>query len=183
MKEKNSQRGHVSRRRFIKSTAGAGAVFAQALAVPRVLAAPDAAIRIGNINSYTGGLAYAGENNLNGMSLYFDSIGWTIAGRKIELIKEDDQFNPQVGLQKAKKLIESGKIPRNEEIVEKLQAFTQTRGHTMLELAFSWLASRPQVSSVIAGATRVEQVEQNAKAIDWQLGADDLAEIDKITLG
>ena len=109
MKEKNSQRSHVSRRRFIKSTAGAGAVFAQALAVPRVLAASDAAIRIGNINSYTGGLAYAGENNLNGMSLYFDSVGWTIAGRKIELIKEDDQFNPQVGLQKAKKLIESDK--------------------------------------------------------------------------
>ena len=35
--------------------------------------------------------------------------------------------------------------PRNEDIVEKLQAFAQARGHTMLELAFSWLASRPQV--------------------------------------
>ena len=55
------------------------------------------------------------------------------------------------------------------------------RGHTMLELAFSWLASRPQVSSVIAGATRVEQVEQNVKAIDWTLSAEDLAEIDRIT--
>jgi branched-chain amino acid transport system substrate-binding protein len=82
MKQKNSQRSHISRRGFIKSTVGAGAVFAQALAVPRVLAASDAAIRIGNINSYTGGLAYAGENNLNGMNLYFDSIGWTIAGRQ-----------------------------------------------------------------------------------------------------
>jgi aryl-alcohol dehydrogenase-like predicted oxidoreductase len=51
----------------------------------------------------------------------------------------------------------------------------------MLELAFSWLASRPQVSSVIAGATRVEQVEQNAKAIDWALSAEDIAEIDGIT--
>ena len=71
--------------------------------------------------------------------------------------------------------------PRNEDIVEKLQAFTQKRGHTMLELAFSWLASRPQVSSVIAGATRVEQVEQNVKAIDWTLSAEDLAEIDAIT--
>jgi aryl-alcohol dehydrogenase-like predicted oxidoreductase len=71
--------------------------------------------------------------------------------------------------------------PRNEDMVEKLQAFAQKRGHTMLELAFSWLASRPQVSSVIAGATRVEQVEQNVKAIDWALSAEDLAEIDKIT--
>src|SRR5215475_5362883 len=73
--------------------------------------------------------------------------------------------------------------PRNEEIVEKLQVFAQARGHTMLELAFSWLAARPQVSSVIAGATRVEQIEQNVKAIEWQLGAEDMAEIDKITKG
>jgi aryl-alcohol dehydrogenase-like predicted oxidoreductase len=73
--------------------------------------------------------------------------------------------------------------PHNEEIVEKLQAFATARGHSMLELAFSWLAARPQVSSVIAGATRVEQVEQNVKAIAWQLGAEEMAEIDKITLG
>jgi len=44
------------------------------------------------------------------MNLYFESINWTIAGRKVEIIKEDDQFNPQVGLQKAKKLIESDKV-------------------------------------------------------------------------
>jgi len=73
--------------------------------------------------------------------------------------------------------------PRNEDVVEKLQAFAQARGHTMLELAFSWLASRPQVASVIAGATRVEQIEQNVKAIGWALGADDLAQIDGITKG
>jgi aryl-alcohol dehydrogenase-like predicted oxidoreductase len=71
--------------------------------------------------------------------------------------------------------------PRNEDIVGKLQAFAQARGHSMLELAFSWLLSRPQVSSVIAGATRVEQVEQNATAIAWTLSAEELAEIDKMT--
>ena len=71
--------------------------------------------------------------------------------------------------------------PRNEDIVEKLQAFAQARGHTMLELAFSWLAARPQVASVIAGATRVEQVEQNVKAIAWKLSAEETAEIDRIT--
>jgi len=73
--------------------------------------------------------------------------------------------------------------PRNEEIVEKLEAFATARGHTMLELAFSWLAQRPQVSSVIAGATRPEQIEQNVKAIAWKLSADEMAEIDRITLG
>src|SRR5438128_1351574 len=73
--------------------------------------------------------------------------------------------------------------PRNEDIVEKLQAFAQARGHSMLELAFSWLAARPQVASVIAGATRVEQVEQNVKAIEWALSAEEMAEIDGITKG
>ena len=71
--------------------------------------------------------------------------------------------------------------PRNEAIVEKLQAFADKRGHSLLELAFSWLASRPQVSSVIAGATRVEQVEQNVKAIGWTLSAEEIAEVDAIT--
>jgi aryl-alcohol dehydrogenase-like predicted oxidoreductase len=73
--------------------------------------------------------------------------------------------------------------PRNEDIVEQLTAFAQARGHTMLELAFSWLASRPQVASVMAGATRVEQVEQNVKAIGWAMSAEELAEIDKIAKG
>jgi aryl-alcohol dehydrogenase-like predicted oxidoreductase len=71
--------------------------------------------------------------------------------------------------------------PRNEDIVEKLQGFAKARGHSMLELAFSWLAARPQVASVIAGATRVEQVEQNVKAIGWALTAEEIAEIDAIT--
>ena len=71
--------------------------------------------------------------------------------------------------------------PRNEDIVEKLQVYAQAHGHTMLELAFSWLAARPQVASVIAGATRIEQVEQNVKAVSWALSAADMAEIDAIT--
>ena len=46
----------------------------------------------------------------------------------------------------------------------------------------SWLASRPLVSSIIAGATKAEQVEQNVAAVGWPLSAADLAEIDRITL-
>ena len=66
-------------------------------------------------------------------------------------------------------------------VVEKLSDFCAARGHTMVELAFSWLLSRGVVASVIAGATRVEQVRQNAAAGDWALSADDLAEVDAIT--
>jgi len=70
---------------------------------------------------------------------------------------------------------------RNWPIVEQLQTFASARGHTLLELAFSWLAARPTVASVIAGATTPEQVAQNVKAADWQLSEEELAEIDTIT--
>jgi aryl-alcohol dehydrogenase-like predicted oxidoreductase len=65
--------------------------------------------------------------------------------------------------------------------VERLQAFATERGHTLLELAFSWLLSRQAVASVIAGATKPEQIESNAKAGDWVLNADELARVDEIT--
>lgn len=65
--------------------------------------------------------------------------------------------------------------------VEKLIAFAESRGHTILELAMSWLACNPLVSSIIAGATKPEQVTANAKAVKWTLTAEDFAEIDAIT--
>jgi aryl-alcohol dehydrogenase-like predicted oxidoreductase len=71
---------------------------------------------------------------------------------------------------------------RNWRIVEALEAFVAKRGHTLLELAMSWLASRSYIPSVIAGATKPEQVEQNIAAVGWTLSAADLAEIDRITL-
>lgn len=64
--------------------------------------------------------------------------------------------------------------------VERLSEFARSRGHTLLELAFSWLAARSEVASVIAGATSPEQVRENAAATDWALTEEDLAEIDKL---
>jgi aryl-alcohol dehydrogenase-like predicted oxidoreductase len=66
-------------------------------------------------------------------------------------------------------------------IVERLEGFAAERGHTLLELAFSWLLHRPAVASVIAGATRPEQVEQNVQAAGWALTLDDMQEIDRLT--
>ena len=65
--------------------------------------------------------------------------------------------------------------------VDKLEAFCAARGKTMVELAFSWLGAQAAVSSVIAGATKPEQIEQNIAAASWALSTDDLAEIDRIT--
>jgi aryl-alcohol dehydrogenase-like predicted oxidoreductase len=64
--------------------------------------------------------------------------------------------------------------------VEELRAFAQSRGHTLLELAFSWLLARPIVASVIAGATKPEQVASNVAAAGWQLSNADLDAIDTI---
>jgi aryl-alcohol dehydrogenase-like predicted oxidoreductase len=69
---------------------------------------------------------------------------------------------------------------RNLAIVESLLQFATLRGHTLVELAMSWLASRPTVASVIAGATSPKQVKLNAAAVNWQFTAEELAEIDAI---
>ena len=68
----------------------------------------------------------------------------------------------------------------NLDIVEKLIVFAEARGHTILELAFSWLLTRKSVASVIAGATKPEQIAKNAAAADWHLTDEDLNEIDMI---
>ena len=67
--------------------------------------------------------------------------------------------------------------------LEQLRAFgdfTRERGLTELQVAFSWLASRPSVGSVIAGATRPDQVEANAAAADWVPTPQDEAALDEI---
>jgi aryl-alcohol dehydrogenase-like predicted oxidoreductase len=67
---------------------------------------------------------------------------------------------------------------RSLQVVEALAAFADSRGHTLLELAISWLLSRSPVSSVIAGAMSGEQVRANVAAAHWRLTPADLAEID-----
>ena len=69
---------------------------------------------------------------------------------------------------------------RNLGIVDELANYAAFRGHSLLELAFSWLLSHPAVASVIAGATNPEQVGANVHAAGWHLSPADLAEVDKL---
>ncbi len=69
----------------------------------------------------------------------------------------------------------------NHEKVEQLKHFAEQRGHTLLELAFSWLLAHRAVASVIAGATKPEQIEANAQAGGWELNAEEMAEVERIT--
>lgn len=69
---------------------------------------------------------------------------------------------------------------RNFDTLEELTTFARARDHTVLDLAFAWLAAQPAMGSVIAGATKPEQVAANVAAVDWQLSDDDLAELDRM---
>ena len=71
---------------------------------------------------------------------------------------------------------------RNWHVIGELETFAGQRGRTLLELAFSWLLHDEVVASVIAGATSPAQLEQNIRAAQWTLSAEELAEIDRITL-
>jgi aryl-alcohol dehydrogenase-like predicted oxidoreductase len=64
--------------------------------------------------------------------------------------------------------------------VEALIAFAESRGRTLLELAFAWLLAHRVVASVIAGATSADQIRSNAAAADWRLAPNDLDEIDSL---
>jgi aryl-alcohol dehydrogenase-like predicted oxidoreductase len=65
--------------------------------------------------------------------------------------------------------------------IERLAAFAEKRGLGMLDVAIGWLATRPTVASVIAGASNAEQVRANVATVAWQPTPDDLAELDEIS--
>lgn len=102
--------GNPSRRRILRAGARIGGALALGFPAPAILAQTRKPLRIGLLNTFTGAIAYNGTHALEAMNLYFDSIGRRIAGRDIELIIEDDEASPQVGLQKIRKLVESDKV-------------------------------------------------------------------------
>jgi aryl-alcohol dehydrogenase-like predicted oxidoreductase len=67
--------------------------------------------------------------------------------------------------------------------VERLREFSEARGRSLLGVAFAWLLAKPQVATVIAGATKPEQVEQNVAAAEWMVNPDDLKEVERLLIG
>src|SRR5262252_681778 len=99
----------VTRRRFL---GGAAATAAGAAVGPwvRRARAQTASIKIGAVLPYTGVYAVLGESITQAMELVFARENWTVAGRKIEFIKEDDEMKPPVGIRKTEKLIDADKV-------------------------------------------------------------------------
>ncbi|MBV8911740.1 MAG: aldo/keto reductase [Acetobacteraceae bacterium] len=112
-----------------------------------------------------------------GLLPYFPLASGLLTGK----YKRNDSMPADARLTKTQRLADRYLTEQNWTIAERLAEFAQARGHSMLELAFSWLLSRDPVSSVIAGATKPEQVAANVQAGGWKLTEDELAEIDKLT--
>ncbi len=70
---------------------------------------------------------------------------------------------------------------RNFDVVGSLTEWAEARGHTVLELAIAWLIAQPVVASVIAGATKPDQVRANAASAAWRLTPDEAADVARLT--
>lgn len=112
-----------------------------------------------------------------GLLPYFPLASGLLTGK----YRRDAALPENARLTKSDRLAARYLTAENWEIVEDLRQFCDARGHSLLELAFSWLARQAPVASVIAGATRPEQLDANVAAVHWQLSAEDLSEINRIT--
>ena len=99
----------LTRRRFLQtaSVAAAGAAVGPWVLRAQAQSSP---VKIGVVLPYTGVYAVLGESITQAMELVFARENWTVAGRKIEMIKEDDEMKPPVGIRKTEKLIDSDKV-------------------------------------------------------------------------
>ncbi len=99
----------VTRRRFLRTASAAAAGAAVGPWVLRATA-QGAPLKVGVVLPYSGVYAVLGESITQAMELVFARENWTVAGRKIEMIKEDDEMKPPVGIRKTEKLIDSDKV-------------------------------------------------------------------------
>ena len=99
----------MDRRNFVKNTAALGGIAAFG-AFDKVLAQGTGPIRIGLMTPLTGVVASGGKEIAEGFSMYWDQTGKRIGNRPVEVFVEDDGSNPDISLQKARKLTEQSKV-------------------------------------------------------------------------
>jgi branched-chain amino acid transport system substrate-binding protein len=103
--------GGLTRRRMMTAGAAAGiAAITDPLGVVAPAIAQGAPLRVGVLAPMSGGQASLGNNKINGIRMFFAQKDYKVAGRTIQLIVEDDEFKPQEGLRKARKLVEQDNV-------------------------------------------------------------------------
>src|ERR1700742_756369 len=100
----------MDRRQFLKTSTAAFTAAGVGSAPWRRALAQSGPIKIGLLAPLTGVVASGGKEMVEGVQFYLDSVNYQIAGRKVELVIEDDASNPDTALQKARRLVEQGNV-------------------------------------------------------------------------
>jgi aryl-alcohol dehydrogenase-like predicted oxidoreductase len=119
-------------------------------------------------------LPYCREHNV-GFIPYFPLAGGFLTGKY-----KRGEAAPPGSRGESSPYVQRYMIDENYTKVEKLTAWAEARQRTMVEVALAWLMAQPQVCSVISGVTKLEQLKQNARAADWELTAEEVAEINTL---
>ncbi len=119
-------------------------------------------------------LPYCNAFNV-GLLPYFPLAGGFLTGKYTR-----EQGAPAGSRGESSEYVQKYMVDANYDKVGTLTAWAADRGHSMVELAHAWLLAQPQVSSVISGATRAEQVRANAQAAGWSLSAVELDEVNAV---
>lgn len=110
-----------------------------------------------------------------GILPYFPLAGGFLTGKYRE-----GQPAPEGSRGETSEYVQRYMTPENYARLTKLTAFAQEREHTLNELAHAWLLALPLVSSVISGATKLEHIQANAAASDWELSAEEITTLNEI---
>lgn len=109
-----------------------------------------------------------------GLLPYFPLASGLLTGK----YKRNNPMPADARLTKTQRLADRYLTDGNWALAERLGDYAESRGHTLLELAFGWLLAKAPVASVIAGATKPEQIEANVQAGGWVLTAEEVAAVD-----
>lgn len=113
-----------------------------------------------------------------GLIPYFPLAGGFLTGKY-----KRNQPAPAGSRGESNKYVQQYMTDKNYSTIERLEAWARQRGHTLGDVAHAWLLARPEVSSVISGATRMDQVLENAKSAEWELSPDEVQEVNQILEG
>ncbi len=113
-----------------------------------------------------------------GILPYFPLAGGFLTGKY-----QRDQPPPEGTRGQRSQYVQQFLKPENFDVLDQLRPLAEAQDRTLADLAIAWLLAQPRVSSVIAGATRPEQIRINAAASTWVLTTDEVAQIRGILEG
>ncbi len=119
-------------------------------------------------------IPYCKEHNV-GFIPYFPLAGGFLTGKY-----KRGEGAPAGSRGESSEYVQNYMTEANYDVVEKLTTWAEERDHTMAELAHAWLLAQPTVCSVISGLTKLEHLQANAKAGDWELSAEEVSELHEI---